>query len=184
MAAITEARPAPVAETGRERVAAGQTDQPLAQFLTFTLSGELFAIGILSVKEIIEYHRLTEVPMMPESVRGVINLRGAAVPVLDLQARFGRPAATVGKRTCIVIVEIEAGSDRQVVGMIVDAVDEVIEIAASEILPPPSLGTRIRADFIRGMGKIKGRFVIVLDADRIFSRETMAAVVQLSALDG
>jgi len=108
--------------------------QEPTQYLTFMLAGEVFAIGILSIKEIIEYHSITEVPMMPESVRGVINLRGAVVPVMDLQARFGRSSAVVTKRTCIVIVEVASEDERQVVGVIVDAVNEVLDIDAAERL--------------------------------------------------
>ncbi|MBP6899102.1 MAG: chemotaxis protein CheW [Burkholderiaceae bacterium] len=138
------------------------TTEPV-QYLTFMLAGEMFAIGILSIKEIIEYPALTEVPMMPACVRGVINLRGAVVPVMDLLARFGRPSSPVGKRTCVVIVELEQDGERQVVGLVVDAVNEVIDIPTGDIEPPPSFGTRIRADFILGMGKVKERFVILLD---------------------
>ncbi|MBS1209115.1 MAG: chemotaxis protein CheW, partial [Proteobacteria bacterium] len=144
----------------------------------FMLAGEVFAIGILGIKEIIEYHNITEVPMMPESVRGVINLRGAVVPVMDLQARFGRPASAVTKRTCIVIVEVESDGERQVVGMIVDAVNEVLDIDAAEIEPPPAFGARIRADFISGMGKVKGNFVILLDVDRVWANADIHALVE------
>src|SRR5690606_32178220 len=116
------------------------------------LSGEMFAIGILAIKEIIEYANLTTVPMMPACIRGVINLRGAVVPVVDLAARFGRTPTPVSKRTCIVIVEVESGGERQDVGVIVDAVNEVLDIPAADIEPPPSFGTKIRTDFIKGMG--------------------------------
>lgn len=138
-----------------------------AQYLTFMLGGEVFALGILQVKEIIEYRGLTEVPMMPACVRGVINLRGAVVPVIDPLARFGRPSSAVTKRSCIVIVETEAAGERQVVGVVVDAVNEVLEIAPADIEPAPAFGARIRSDFIRGMGKVKERFVILLDADQV-----------------
>jgi len=159
-------------------LAAGKVEQEPAQYLTFMLAGEVFAIGILGIKEIIEYHNITEVPMMPESVRGVINLRGAVVPVMDLQARFGRPASAVTKRTCIVIVEVESDGERQVVGMIVDAVNEVLDIDAAEIEPPPAFGARIRADFISGMGKVKGNFVILLDVDRVWANADIHALVE------
>lgn len=145
-----------------------------AQYLTFMLGSEVFAIGILSVKEIIEYGGLTQVPMMPDSVRGVINLRGAVVPVMDLAARCGRAPAPVGKRTCIVIVELAAGAERQVVGMVVDAVNAVLDIAAADVEPPPAFGARIRSDFIAGMAKVNGNFVIVLDAARVLSLEEQA----------
>src|SRR5690348_14300484 len=139
------------------------------QYLTFTLAGETFAIGILAVKEIIEYRALTEVPMMPACVRGVINLRGAVVPVMDALARFGRASSQVGKRTCIVIVEIAHEDERHVVGVVVDSVSEVIEIPAADIEPPPSFGARIRSDFVAGMGKVRGKFVILLNAQRVLA---------------
>ena len=151
------------------------------QYLTFMLGGETFAIGILAIKEIIEYGNLTEVPMMPQCIRGVINLRGAVVPVMDLSARFGKEAREVTKRTCIVIVEIEAHGEQQVVGVIVDAVNAVIEIAASEIEPPPTFGARIPSDFIEGMGKINDRFVILLNANRVLSADEMDALAKTDA---
>ena len=159
--------------------AAGQPPRvaEAAQYLTFMLAGEPFAIGILSIKEIIEYHGLTEVPMMPPCVRGVINLRGAVVPVIDLQARFGRPASPTTKRTCIVIVEIGDETDnsqgRQVVGVVVDAVSEVIDIPALDIEPPPTFGAQIRSDFIAGMGKVRNKFVILLDVRRVLTLEDL-----------
>ena len=102
----------------------------------------MFTIGILSVKEIIGYGGLTEVPMMPPCVRGVINLRGAVVPVMDLSARFGREATAVTKRTCIIIVELDKGGEQQVIGVIVDAVNAVLDIAAADIEPPPAFGAQ------------------------------------------
>jgi purine-binding chemotaxis protein CheW len=151
------------------------------QYLTFMLAGETFAVGILAVKEIIEYQKITEVPMMPECVRGVINLRGAVVPVMDLLARFGRTSSEVSKRTCIVIVEVhptgEAG-ERQIIGVVVDAVNEVLDIVAAEIEPAPTFGANIRTDFIQGMGKVKGKFIILLDVDHVLSLDeaTLAAI--------
>ncbi len=151
------------------------------QYLTFMLGGEVFAIGILAIKEIIEYSNLTGVPMMPACIRGVINLRGAVVPVMDLSARFGKAASEVTKRTCIVIVEIEAHGEQQVVGMIVDAVNAVVEIAPSEIEPPPTFGARIPSDFVEGMGKINGRFVILLNANRVLAADEMDALAKTDA---
>jgi purine-binding chemotaxis protein CheW len=147
-----------------------------SQHLTFMLGGEVFAIGILTVKEIIEYDNLTTVPMMPECIRGVINLRGAVVPVMDLAARFGRRAAEVTRRTCIVIVEVEGPESRQDIGVIVDAVNEVMDIPASEIEPAPAFGAKIRTDFIRGMGKVGGKFVIILDTNHVLSVEELAGI--------
>ena len=153
----------------------GQEQQ---QYLTFMLGGEVFAIGILAIKEIIEYGQLTEVPRMPASIRGVINLRGAVVPVIDLSARFGKTATTVGRRTCIVIIEVRSDLDAeeaaQVVGVMVDAVNEVLDIPGDEIEPAPNFGAKIRADFIKGMGKVEGKFVIILNADRVLSVDEMA----------
>ncbi len=160
-------------------VAAAVTASP-AQYLTFVLGSETHAIGILAVKEIIEYGKLTEVPMMPPCVRGVINLRGAVVPVVDLMARFGKPSSPVGKRSCIVIVELasqgDAGTPRPIVGVVVDAVNEVIDLAAAEIEPAPSFGTRMRTDFIQGVGKVKGRFVILLDVANVLSLDEIGGL--------
>lgn len=149
--------------------AAAPAAEAPTQYLTFTLGGETFAIGILGVKEIIEYTSLTDVPMMSDCIRGVINLRGSVVTVMDLSVRFGRPSTPVTKRTCIIIVEIEEGGERQVIGVVVDAVNAVIEIAASEIEPPPAFGAQIRNDYIAGMGKINGRFVILLEIGQVFA---------------
>jgi purine-binding chemotaxis protein CheW len=160
---------APAVQTRALRDGAGALPAEPAQYLTFMLAGEAFAIGILSIKEIIEYGGLTTVPMMPECVRGVINLRGAVVPVIDLQSRFGRMSSEVTKRTCIVIVEVQGGEGPQVIGVIVDVVNEVLEIAPADIEPPPAFGARIRHDFIAGMGKVRGKFVILLAIDAVLS---------------
>lgn len=144
------------------------------QYLAFTLNGEVFAIDILQIREIIEYGTLTEVPMMPDTIRGVINLRGQVVPVIDLSARFGRGTSRVARRTCIVIVELPLDDGRQVLGVMVDAVNEVLEIPAADIEPAPCFGARIRTDFIAGMGRVGERFVIILDVARVFSVDELA----------
>ncbi|KAF7597948.1 MAG: chemotaxis protein CheW [Candidatus Dactylopiibacterium carminicum] len=158
-------------------LSAAQTNQ----YLTFLLGGELFAIGILSIKEIIEYGKLTTIPMMPQHIRGVINLRGAVVPVVDLSARFGQGGCEITRRTCIVIIEIEAEGERQDIGVIVDAVCEVQEIPGAHIEPPPAFGANIRTDFIAGMGKLDERFVVILNVDHVLSLDELAA---LGALHG
>ena len=158
----------------------GSADASPQQYLTFSLGGEVFALGILNVKEIIEFGNITEIPMMPAFIRGVINLRGAVVPVIDLSARFGGPASTVSRRTCIVIVELGEGEERQDLGVIVDAVNEVLEIPRSEIEPPPTFGAKIRADFIQGMGKVEGHFVIILNVDRVLSTEEITMLASMS----
>jgi purine-binding chemotaxis protein CheW len=148
------------------------------QYLVFSLCGETFAIGIRSIKEIIEYGHLTEVPMMPDLVRGVINLRGAVVPVVDLAVRFGRAPTAIVRRTCVVIIEIEAQpGENQVIGIIVDAVNEVLDIPMQDIEPPPSFGARIRSDFIGGMGKVMGKFVILLNLKHALSVEELVDIV-------
>jgi purine-binding chemotaxis protein CheW len=146
------------------------------QYLTFMLNSEIFAIGILRIKEIIEYGNLTEVPRMPDFIRGVINLRGAVVPVIDLGSRFGKQASSISRRTCIVIIEVEHEGEQQVVGVMVDAVNEVLDIAPGEIEPAPSFGAKIRADFIRGMGKVDGKFVIILNVDHVLSLDEMSSL--------
>jgi len=156
-------------------------DSSPQQYLTFSLGGEVFALGILNVKEIIEFGNITEIPMMPAFIRGVINLRGAVVPVIDLSARFGGAASKVSRRTCIVIVELGEGEERQDLGVIVDAVNEVLEIPRAEIEPPPSFGAKIRADFILGMGKVEGRFVIILNVDRVLSTEEITMLASMSS---
>ena len=157
---------------------ANDTAADRQQYLTFMLGGEVFAIGILAIKEIIEYGDITNVPMMPGFVRGVINLRGAVVPVIDLSARFGRKETQLSKRTCVVIVEVEAGTGRQVMGVMVDAVNAVLEIAEDEIEPAPMLGTKLKTEFIAGMGKVDGKFVILLDVQRVLSSDDIAAIAE------
>ena len=149
------------------------------QYLTFQVGGEKFALAILGIKEIIEYHNLTTVPMMPAVVRGVINLRGRVVPVVDLAARFGRASGAVTNRTCIVIIEAAAGGEQQDIGVVVDLVNAVVEIPASEIEPAPSFGANVRADFISGMGKVAGKFVIILSIDKVLSLEDLALLGHL-----
>ncbi len=151
------------------------------QYLTFTLGNELFAIGILHIKEIIEYGTPTPVPLMPPFIHGVINLRGAVVPVIDLSVRFGKARSDIGRRTCIIILEMELEGHIQDIGVIVDAVSAVLDIPASEIEPPPAFGSRIKADYILGMGKLGERFAILLNVRRAFSMDEMAALQQWQA---
>ncbi|MGZ8907686.1 MAG: chemotaxis protein CheW [Methylobacter sp.] len=151
------------------------------QYLTFMLSGETYAISILRIKEIIQYGQLTEVPRMPDFIRGVINLRGAVVPVIDLSARFGKQPTAIGRRNCIIIIEVALGAETQSVGVMVDAVNAVLEIPASEIEPAPTFGTNIRADFIAGMGKINGKFVIILNIQHVLSMDDMEALVSMGS---
>jgi len=140
------------------------------QYLTFYIRGEEYAVGILRVREIIEYETVTRVPTTPAHVRGVINLRGGVMPVIDLAAKFGHGETTPQKTTCVVVVETRLRDELlTTVGIMADAVSEVVDIAAAAIEPPPSFGTHVRIDFLTGMGKLDGRLVLVLDIDRVLS---------------
>ncbi|MBI1423492.1 MAG: chemotaxis protein CheW [Gammaproteobacteria bacterium] len=157
-----------------------ETQGEESQYLTFSLGKEMFAIGILNIKEILEFGQLTPVPMMPGFIRGVINLRGAVVPVIDLGARFGGQQSEITKRTCIVIIEVTTEEGHQDIGVVVDAVSEVLEIPDEEIEPAPAFGARIRADFIASMGKVNGKFVIILNVNKVLSVDELAMVSQVS----
>ena len=160
------------------QAASALADDTPAQYLTFTLGDEVFAMDIRTVREIIQHGQLTTVPLMPTFVRGVMNLRGAVVPVIDLQARLGKAATTVGKKTCVIIFDAQRDNERVELGLMVDAVSEVIEIPASEIEPPPQFGSAIKRDFIKGMGKVGGKFVIILDPERALDVDEMADLVE------
>jgi purine-binding chemotaxis protein CheW len=147
------------------------------QYLAFTLGGETFAMDIRSIREVIQFGGITEVPLMPPFIRGVINLRGSVVPVIDLFVRFGRAAATVAHRTCIVILELTQGDGTAELGVMVDNVSEVLSIAASEVEPAPAFGSDIRSEFIAGVAKVGERFVILLDVNRVLSVDELAALV-------
>ncbi|HEY5801125.1 MAG TPA: chemotaxis protein CheW [Burkholderiaceae bacterium] len=148
------------------------------QYLTFTLDQTGFGVDVPSVREIVEFGGLTDVPMMPPCVRGVINLRGAVVPVIDLAARFGRPRMAIGRRTCIVIIEHDDGGDgRHVTGMMVDAVSAVVEIAPDAVEPPPAFGTRLDSAFVRGIATVNGAFVVLLEIARVVASEDIRAML-------
>ncbi|NJD07651.1 MAG: purine-binding chemotaxis protein CheW [Methylococcaceae bacterium] len=150
------------------------TDQQ--QFLTFMLDEEMFAFGILHIKEILEFGQLTEVPRMPEFIRGVINLRGAVVPVIDLGARFGKRPTEVTRRTCIIIIELDGEDEKHSVGVMVSAVNDVVEIPPDQIEPAPEFGAQIRTDFIEGMGKVDERFVIILNVNHVLSLDEISSL--------
>lgn len=148
------------------------------QLLTFLLGEESFAMDIGTVREIIQHGAMTPVPLMPDFVRGVINLRGAVVPVIDLHARFDRAPTRVGKKTCIVIFDVQRDGERVELGLMVDAVSEVITLASADIEPPPSFGGAVRRDFIAGMGRRDERFTVILDAERTLDVNEMAALCE------
>lgn len=155
------------------------------QYLSFMLGQDMFAMGILAVREILEYAGVTPVPQMPPCISGVINLRGTAVPVLDLACRLEREPVAISKRTCIIVVEVDGdGADGGafVIGILVDAVNAVLDIPPSEVEPAPSLGAQVRAEMLQGIGKVNGRFVLLLDVRRVASVGNLAGIAP-AALD-
>jgi purine-binding chemotaxis protein CheW len=154
----------------------GTQAQKRTQYLAFGLGGEAFAMEIRFVKEVLQFEDLTQVPLMPPFIRGVINLRGAVVPVIDLSVRFGRSPTGISRRTCIVILEAPRAAGTIVLGIMVDSVSEVLELTAGDIEPSPTFGTDIRAEFIQGVGKVGTRFVILLDVHHILSADELAAL--------
>jgi purine-binding chemotaxis protein CheW len=165
----------------RSAAVGSQALEEQQQYLTFMLSGETYAISILCIKEIIQSGQVTAVPRMPEFIRGVINLRGAVVPVIDLCARFGKSPTAVGRRNCIIIIEVAIGAETQNVGVMVDAVNAVLEIPGHEIEPAPTFGANIHAEFIAGMGKVNGKFVIILNIQQVLSMDDMAALATVGS---
>lgn len=140
-----------------------------SQYLTFVIGSDTFALSLLKVKEIIEYNAVTHVPRMPEWIRGVINLRGNVVPVVDLAVKFRQLANEVGKQTCIVIAEVQCDNETTVMGVMVDSVREVVDWQPNEIQVPPSFGTRLKADYLLGMAGSGKKFSLVLDIDKVLS---------------
>ncbi|UCX06631.1 purine-binding chemotaxis protein CheW [Shewanella glacialimarina] len=154
----------------------GHEAEEVVQYLTFLLSGEMYAFTILNVKEILEYANVTQVPMMPNFIQGVINLRGEVVPVINLARRFGQTVSTITKRTCVIIIEVQSEDQHQDFGVMVDSVSEVLDILPTNIRPAPGFGAPIRTDFIRGMGKLGEDFVIILAEDKVLSVDKLALV--------
>lgn len=148
--------------------APASAQQAPAQFLSFMLGQDMFAMGILAVREILEYAGVTPVPQMPPAICGVINLRGTAVPVLNLARRLDREPSPIGKRTCIIVVEAEVDDGPLVIGILVDAVNAVLDIPTTEIEPAPRFGA-IKADLLHGIGKVNGRFVMLLNVQHVVS---------------
>lgn len=142
-----------------------------AQYLTFLLAGEEYAISILEVKEIIEYDTVTAVPKTPKWIRGVINLRGSVVPVLDLGVKFGMGERPVTKTNCIIIVEGHVENQNTLMGVMADSVSQVMDIAAGEIQQVPAFGTRIKVDYLQGMAQLGKKFVLLLDIDKVLSAD-------------
>ena len=150
------------------------------QYLTFMLDNEVFAVDIAKVREVLELINITKVPRTPDFMRGVINLRGSVVPVVDMRLKFGMNPTAKTVNTCIIIVEIVHDDEITVMGALADSVREVMELEPDQIEPPPKIGTRLRSDFLRGMGKYDDRFIMILEIDRIFSSEELSTLQEAS----
>ncbi len=150
--------------------------QEATQHLTFNLDEEVFAVDISKVREVLEYTAVTKVPQTPEFMKGVINLRGHVVPVVDLRLKFGMQEAEKTVNTCIIIVEVSVDKDTAVLGALADSVQEVHDFEHDQIEPAPKIGTRLKTDFIKGMGKRNDQFIMILDIDKVFSTDELAIV--------
>ncbi|OPY12176.1 MAG: Chemotaxis protein CheW [Syntrophus sp. PtaB.Bin001] len=146
------------------------------QYLTFRLTEEIFAVDVAKVREILDYTPATKVPGTPEFMRGVINVRGNVVPVVDMRLKFGLTATEKTVDTCIVVMEITVDEDSTVVGALVDSVQEVFELEGNQIELPPRIGTRWRTEFIKGIGKRNNELIIILDIDRVFSTSELGII--------
>ena len=141
------------------------------QYLTFRLGGEVFALDVAKVREVLDLSAITKIPQTPDFMRGVINLRGSVVPVADLRLCFGMERGEDTKNSCIIVVEVRLGTDAAVIGALADSVEEVLDLEPEQIEPAPRIGAQIRTDFILGMGKRDAQFLIILDIDRVFSED-------------
>jgi len=150
------------------------------QYLTFKLEEEVFALDIAKVREVLDFTTVTKVPRTPEYMRGVINLRGNVVPVVDMRLKFGMPITEKTVNTCVIITEVSVEGETTVLGAMADSVQEVLDLEPEQIEPPPRIGTKLNTEFIKGMGKRAGQFVMILDIDEIFTAAELAAVQGLS----
>jgi purine-binding chemotaxis protein CheW len=149
------------------------TERDVQQYLTFMIGAEEYAVSLLKVKEIIEYDTITEVPKTPEWVRGVINLRGSVVPVIDLAVKFRQSPSVAGKLTCIVITEVECEGEATVMGVMVDSVRQVIDLKPQDIEEPPTFGTRVKVDYLLGMARAGKKFCLILDTEKVLSTDEL-----------
>lgn len=158
------------------------TSQDASQYLTFRLDDEVFALAIDRVREVLQVIEVTKVPRTPDFMRGVINLRGSVVPVVDMKCKFGLGDTKETRDTCIIITEVQIDGERAALGALADSVQEVIVMNDSQIGPPPRIGTRLRTEFLRGMGRHDDRFLMVLDIDQVFSNSEIEAVQEGGAI--
>jgi purine-binding chemotaxis protein CheW len=150
------------------------------QYLTFRLARETFAVDVAKVREILDFVAITKVPQTPEFMRGVINLRGSVVPVVDMKLKFGMEPTEKTVNTCIIVLEVIIESETTIVGALADSVQEVVELDPSQIEPPPRIGMKLNIDFIKGMGKLNNEFVIILDSDKIFSFDEGTVLAEMT----
>ncbi|QFY88775.1 purine-binding chemotaxis protein CheW [Magnetovirga frankeli] len=167
------------AEGAEQTGQAGQNEG--IQCLTFSVANERFAVDILDIREIIEVGMMTSVPLAPDFVRGVVNLRGNVLPVIDLAVRLGRERQDIGKRTCIVVVEIRVAREDLSLGILVDEVNEILEIDPEHLQPPPKVGGRMRTDFIRAMGRVEDIFIVLLNMNHVLNRGDMEQLQELAS---
>jgi purine-binding chemotaxis protein CheW len=147
------------------------------QYLTFQLGEEVFGLDVSHVREILEFTTVTKVPKTPDYMRGVINLRGSVVPVLDMRLKFGLTRTEKTVNTCIIVVEVSFEDEHTIIGALVDSVQEVFELEPEQIEPAPKIGTQLKTEFIKGMGKKDDHFIIILNIDKVFSSEELATVL-------
>jgi purine-binding chemotaxis protein CheW len=148
----------------------------LSQYLSFKLGDEVYALDILKVREVLDFTSVTKIPKVPDFMRGVINLRGSVVPVIDLRLKFGMPETEKTVNTCVIIVDVEFEGTPIVIGALADSVSEVFDLDSTEIEPAPKMGTQIRMDFLKGMGQHGDGFVMILDIDRVFTADDLKVI--------
>jgi len=152
-------------------------------YLTFTLDEELFAVDVAKVREVLDYTVITKIPRTPEYMRGVINLRGSVVPVIDLRLKFGMSKTENKLDTCVIVLEIHLDEETIILGALADSVQEVFELEPDQIDPAPRFGTRFKTDFLKGMGKRDEKFIMILDIDKVFSTEELMIVQEVEKSD-
>jgi|SRR5581483_1216451 len=162
--------------------ATSKTDERSGKYLTFKLGEEEFGVRVIKVREIMGIQQITAVPQTPDYLKGVLNLRGKVIPVIDLRLKFGLPSIEYNQRTCIIVVQVEGELGAIQVGLVVDAVSEVLNLTSSDIEDTPDFGARVTTRFILGMAKLKGKVKILLDIDRVVSTQEIAALDSIGGL--
>lgn len=152
----------------------------LSQFLTFNLGEDVFAVDVLVAKEIVDFAEVTQVPQTPDYMLGVVNLRGAVVPVIDMRLKFGMAEADHTRDSCIIVMEVNVEGEILTVGALVDSVREVLDLAETQIEPPPRIGTKLNTDYIKGMGNLGEKFIILLDINKVFTADEIQLVQMLN----